>query len=73
MGTIRDYLLRVKQTGAKKTATEVDGINTSLSRVNAQQDKNEKGTAAMGKNATANFAKMSQGLGGLVHVYATVN
>jgi len=55
---------------------EEQGLGSYIKKMgiaNAEQDKLEKGTAAMGKNSTANFAKMSQGLGGLVHVYATVN
>lgn len=70
---VRRYLsVQVTAKGATKTAKAVDNVANSMSRANAEQDKLEKGTAGIGKNSTANFAKMSQGLGGLVHVYATV-
>jgi len=38
----------------------------------ANLDKNLKGAGNISKNTTSNFAKQAQGMGGLVHVYATV-
>ena len=64
--------VNMKSTGIKKTTDEINNMNKAGGIAAATQDKLAKGSSQMGKNATANFAKMSQGLGGLVHVYATV-
>lgn len=53
---------------AKKTAGQLDGVAKSSSEV----DRNMKGAANATSNSTKSFAKMSQGMGGLVSVYATI-
>ncbi|MCP3899112.1 MAG: hypothetical protein GY707_05195 [Desulfobacteraceae bacterium] len=64
--------VEARSKGFDKATKAVNAYGKAGGRAQAEQDKLEKGTANIGKNATANFAKMSQGLGGLVHVYATV-
>ena len=60
----------LKQVGnkAKQAAGGLDNVGTSAGTA----DRNIKGTAQASANATKNFSKMSQGMGGLVGVYATV-
>ena len=56
-----------------KNALEgVDAANKKTSKSTGQLDRNIKGTANISANATKNFSKMSQGMGGLVGVYATI-
>ena len=57
----------IKEHGAAHVASQVDNISKSMGRANAQQDRFEKGTSGMAKNATSSFAKMQTGLGGMVH------
>jgi hypothetical protein len=54
--------------GAKQAADNLDKTAKSAGTV----DRNIKGTAQASANATKNFSKMSQGMGGLVSVYATI-
>lgn len=68
----KEFDIKMKVSGGKKALNDIDSTTKALGRAAAEQDKLEKGSANIGKNSTANFAKMSQGLGGLVHVYATV-
>jgi len=62
-----EAIVLVKTVGGTHAVQELDNVSQAQGRVNAQSDKNEKGTAQFAKNSTASFAKMSQGLGGLVH------
>jgi hypothetical protein len=54
--------------GAKQAADNLDKTGKSAGTA----DRNIKGTAQASANATKNFSKMSQGMGGLVSVYATI-
>lgn len=59
----------------RKVAVETDKLSQALNRTAtgaAQTDRNIKGAAQASSNATKNFAKMSQGMGGLVAAYATI-
>ena len=59
----------------RKVAVDADRLSESLGRTSvgaAQADRNIKGAAQASSNATKNFSKMSQGMGGLVAVYATL-
>jgi len=52
-----------------------EGLNASLRETSAssgQLDRNMKGAAKASSNTTKEFSKMAQGLGGLVHAYATI-
>jgi hypothetical protein len=62
-GKIKATTQEVKELGK---ATQQTGIQA------ANFDKNLKGVAGNAKNASSQFAKQAQGMGGLVHVYATV-
>ena len=53
---------------AKKASNELG----NLSRGAGQADRNIKGAAQASSGASKNFSKMSQGMGGLVGVYATL-
>jgi hypothetical protein len=59
----------------KKLRDALDGVDEAskkTSKSQGQLDRNIKGTANVSANATKNFSKMSQGMGGLVGVYATI-
>lgn len=62
----------------KKTGTEVDKTSGSMNRLNKNANSVRRGlhgAAGMSSNATKNFAKMNQGMGGstgLVAAYATL-
>jgi len=59
----------------RRVAVNSDRLSESLARTSigaAQADRNIKGAAQASSNATKNFSKMSQGMGGLVSVYATL-
>jgi hypothetical protein len=53
---------------AKKAATNLDSTAKSA----GQADRKIKGVAQASSGATKNFSKMSQGMGGLVGIYATL-
>ena len=53
---------------AKKAAKGLDGLGKGARTA----DRNLKGAAQASSNGTKNFSKMSQGVGGLVGVYATL-
>jgi len=53
---------------AKKAATNLDSTAKSA----GQADRKVKGVAQASSGATKNFSKMSQGMGGLVGIYATL-
>ena len=53
---------------AKKLGNELEGASKSVGTL----DRNLKGAAGATSNATKGFAKMAQGMGGLVSVYAAV-
>ena len=60
---------------AKKLRTALDGVDQKqkdVARSAGQADRNIKGAAQASANGTKNFSKMSQGMGGLVGVYATI-
>ena len=60
---------------AKKLRDSLDGVEKSHKKVGksaGQLDRNLKGTAQATSNGTKEFSKMSQGMGGLVGVYATI-
>ena len=52
----------------KSANKEAQGFNQTAS----ESDRMFKGVAQNSKNATSGFAKQAQGMGGLVHIYATV-
>jgi len=59
----------------KKLKDALDGVDTAnkkTSKSTGRLDRNLKGTADVSANATKNFSKMSQGMGGLVGIYATI-
>lgn len=62
-GTTKKVALGAKQAGDNLDKTAKSAGTT---------DRNIKGTAQASANATKNFSKMSQGMGGLVSVYATI-
>jgi len=68
--------VRVDDKGTtKKTAFEAKKLGKELDKTTkaaGTADRNIKGTAQASANATKNFSKMSQGMGGLVGVYATL-
>lgn len=53
---------------SKKAAKEIGGVAKGA----GEADRNIKGAAQASANGTKNFAKMAQGMGGLVQAYATV-
>ena len=53
--------------GAKKAG---DGLD-AMAKGGRNAERNTKGAAQASSNASKNFSKMSQGMGGLVGVYAT--
>jgi plasmid maintenance system killer protein len=73
-----DLLVRIKAVGGKvldnltgsteRLNRQLDGTNHSIGEV----DRNLKGASNSTSNTTKAFAKMSQGLGGLVRVYAVI-
>lgn len=65
---LRELIVKAKGVGVKETTKSVDGLGRAS---DSTQDRLNKANVSA-KNTTASFAKMSQGLGGLVHVYATV-
>lgn len=73
--TLHELILAIKTTGAKQASEVVKSIHTaagSASHSMGELDRKNKGAAQSTSNITKEFAKMSQGLGGLVHVYATL-
>lgn len=59
----------------KKLRDALDGVEKSHRKVGksaGELDRNLKGTAQATSNGTKEFSKMSQGMGGLVGVYATI-
>ena len=59
----------------KKLKDAIDGVDDANKRTGkstGQLDRNLKGTAQATSNTTKEFAKMSQGMGGLVAVYAQI-
>ena len=61
-----DGTMRLTEKSAKKLGKGLDDIGTNSKTA----DRNIKGVAATSSNATKNFSKMSQGMGGLVGAYA---
>lgn len=60
---------------AKNLRKQLGGIDEGMGDVAKsarQADRNIKGTAQASSNATKNFSKMSQGMGGLVGAYASL-
>lgn len=60
---------------AKKLRSALSGVEDASDRVGKsarETDRNIKGTAQASSNATKNFSKMSQGMGGLVGAYASL-
>ena len=60
---------------AKKLRDALGGVEDASDRVGKsarETDRNIKGTAQASSNATKNFSKMSQGMGGLVGAYASL-
>lgn len=63
------------QLSAKKLKQTLDGVDDStakLNKSNGQLYRNQQGVAQNTSNTTKAFAKQSQGMGGLVRVYATL-
>jgi hypothetical protein len=61
-----DGTMRLTEKSAKKLGKGLDDIGKNSQTA----DRNIKGVAATSSNATKNFSKMSQGMGGLVGAYA---
>ena len=60
---------------AKKLREELDGVDKNQKKTTksaGELDRNIKGVAQTSANGAKNFSKMSQGMGGLVGVYATI-
>ena len=60
---------------AKKLKQQLEGVDAAQDKVSKSArtaDRNIKGAAQMSANGAKNFSKMSQGMGGLVGVYATI-
>lgn len=53
-------------------STRLADAMSRTARNSAEADRNIKGAAQASSNATKNFSKMSQGMGGLVAAYATI-
>jgi hypothetical protein len=59
----------------RRVAVDANRLAEAMGRAakgSAEADRNIKGAAQASSNATKNFSKMSQGMGGLVAAYATV-
>ena len=56
----------------RQALDEQDAANKRTAKSAGELDRNVKGAANISANATKNFSKMSQGMGGLVQVYATI-
>jgi hypothetical protein len=59
----------------RRVAVDTNRLADAMSRAStgsAEADRNIKGVAQASSNATKNFSKMSQGMGGLVAAYATI-
>lgn len=78
ISSIREYLVKFRTSGTgelNKTASILTGLDAQLetsTKTISDLDRNLKGSAKATSNTTKEFAKMTQGLGGLVHVYAVV-
>jgi hypothetical protein len=73
--TEREVVILVKALGLDKAIAGFDKLDSSIKqtqKTSGELDRNMKGTANITSNTTKAFAKQAQGLGGLVHVYATV-
>lgn len=60
---------------AKMLREQLDGVDTNQKKTTksaGELDRNIKGVAQTSANSAKNFSKMSQGMGGLVGVYATI-
>ena len=58
--------------GATKASKDLHNQTQMTAQAISSQDRATKSVAGNTKNSTAAFAKQAQGLGGLVHIYATV-
>lgn len=65
-----EYL--IKTYGQEKVIGSLNKINDGLKTTKSEIDRANKSVGGFAKNSTSSFAKQAQGLGGLVHVYATV-
>ena len=73
--TEREVVILVKALGLDKAIAGFGTLDKSIKqtqKTSGELDRNMKGTANITSNTTKAFAKQAQGLGGLVHVYATV-
>ena len=69
-GKMRKATVSVNQ--LKSALKGVDEQQKKVSKSAGETDRNTKGVAQASSNATKNFSKMSQGMGGLVGAYATL-
>lgn len=74
--TIREFIIRVDDKGTiTGTAKKMDVLNKSMDKTSHTANKlkrNQEGVGKQSLNNSKGFARESQGLGGLVRVYATV-
>ena len=69
---IQELITEFGVKNVSKTLTSIEKVNSAQNETIAARDKHEKGIAGFAKNSTSAFSKQAQGLGGLVHVYATI-
>lgn len=75
---IREFLVSIRVEGTRnlsnayRSAEELNNAMDHTGRGAGTVDRNLKGVGKATNNATREFSKMSQGLGGLVHVYALI-
>ena len=62
----------VKSDGIKGVRSALRAVNAELRESEGLTDRNAKGINNWTSNSTKAFAKQAQGLGGLVHLYATI-
>lgn len=73
--TVREFTVKVTSEGQLKALKELKNLNAKVVETEesvGELDRKLKATAGATSNTTKAFAKQAQGLGGLVHVYATV-
>lgn len=70
--TLAKLLVQIREEGGKRTTNVLKGVNKGMKDVSATQERVIRGSGEMSSNSTKNFSKMSQGLSGVVHVYASL-
>lgn len=67
-----DVMVNGKMTKATVEANKLQGALAGLGRTAGEADRRVKGAAQATSNSSKEFAKMSQGMGGFVGIYATI-